>query len=128
MSTITNKLHVTLLHSERPKLYTILAFLSAIGLRLLRILFDNLLNVALCKGKNLLPVEQILSFKKGFHFEQTSSRQKGYFVTGMFQDILLAFIHIYNKTGACFTKHLKPKIFVNSIQFVWNFKMKILEA
>ena len=25
--------HLTLLHSERPKLYTILAFLSAIGLR-----------------------------------------------------------------------------------------------
>ena len=25
-------LHLTLLHSERPKLYTILAFLSAIGL------------------------------------------------------------------------------------------------
>ena len=25
-------LHLTLLHSERPKLYTILAFLSAVGL------------------------------------------------------------------------------------------------
>ena len=28
------KLHLTLLHSERPKLYTILAFLSAIGLNI----------------------------------------------------------------------------------------------
>ena len=27
-----NHIHLTLLHSERPKLYTILAFLSAIGL------------------------------------------------------------------------------------------------
>ena len=30
--------HLTLLHSERPKLYTILAFLSAIGLSLLVLL------------------------------------------------------------------------------------------
>ena len=33
-------IHLTLLHSERPKLYTILAFLSAIGLEILYALHE----------------------------------------------------------------------------------------
>ena len=36
---ITNFAYLTLLHSERPKLYTILAFLSAMGLNIIFVEF-----------------------------------------------------------------------------------------
>ena len=42
---------LTLLHSKRPKLHTILAFLSAVGL----------------KGKNLLIKEQMFFYMSGRH-------------------------------------------------------------
>ena len=44
-----NKLGLTLLHSERPKLYTVLACLSAIGLTLY---FGKLSVAKTCKNNN----------------------------------------------------------------------------